>query len=231
MAILISLKNRMETTLIPPEAFKDIIEELERRPLYVNQYRKQSGAGRSQCFGLVNRRCLAPDYSRTCWMRPQLYKLLLEFAQKYINFPYTSITLNQNYLAKKHKDRGNVGESLVVAFGNYEGGELALYDGDEKQLIDVKHKPIIRDFSKTWHGVEPFSGNRYSLVFYTLNNKGIDISTIPAPSVVYEKGRYLFKRGDEVISKGLAHPLRGRKKKEDVPQISIEHKEIIIDLN
>ena len=217
-------------TVIPEEAFKEIIQELETRPLHCNQYRKQAGSGRSQTFGLVNRRCLAPDYSRQCWMRPRLYQLLLEFAKKYVTIPWTSITVNQNYEAKKHKDRGNIGVSWLVAFGDYTGGELALYK-DNKELLDIRCKPVIDDFSKVWHGVEPFSGNRYSLVFYTLNNKGIDISSIPAPSVVYEKGRYLFKRGDEVISKGLAHPLRGRKKKDEAPQISIEHKEIVIDLN
>jgi hypothetical protein len=49
---------------IPKEAFKDIVEELQKRPLAVNKYRDKAGVGRSQTFGLVNRRCLPVDHSR-----------------------------------------------------------------------------------------------------------------------------------------------------------------------
>jgi hypothetical protein len=219
---------------IPPEAFSEIINELQRRPLYVNQYRKVSGSGRSQCFGLVNRRCMPPDHSRNNWTRPYLYKLLIEFGEKYVSIPWTSITVNQNYQANKHLDRGNIGDSFLVAFGNYTGGELVLYEGEEKQLIDICNKPVVNNFSKVWHSVEPFSGNRFSLVYYTLNPKGLDISQVPKGSVIFESGKWLFKRGDEIIREGLDHPLRGRKhtkKQEDTPQLLIERKEIIIDLN
>ena len=218
---------------IPPEAFKEIIEELEKKPLQLNQYRKTSGSGRSQAFGLVNRRSLPPDYSRNNWTRPYLYKLLLDFAEKYVSIPFTSITVNQNYRADKHKDRGNIGESFLVAFGDYSGGELVLYnESDSKELFDIKYKPIIRDFSKIFHSVEPFSGNRYSLVFYTLNSKGSDLSQIPKASVVFENGKWYCKRGDEIVKDGLDHPLKGRKKKEINPiKMTKEYKDIIIDLN
>ena len=217
---------------IPPEAFWAIQKELERQPLHCNKYRVKAGTGRSQAFGLVNRRCLAPDYSRTCWKRPYLYGLLLEFADKYVKIPWNAITVNQNYQAMKHKDKGNVGESLVVAFGDYEGGELAIYNDGEKELVDVRHKPIVRNFSETWHSVEPFTGNRYSLVFYVLNSKGIDLSQIPPPSVVFENGKWWFKRGDKIIRDGLDHPLKGRTKKpKPILTMTVEHKDIIIDLN
>lgn len=219
--------------IIPEEAFSEIIKELERQPLECNKYRIKCGTGRSQAFGLVNRRCLGPDYSRQCWRRPYLYKLLLDFAKEYVQIPWNAITVNQNYCAQKHQDKGNVGDSMVVAFGNYEGGELAIYNGEEKELVNVRHKPIVRNFSKTWHSVEPFTGKRYSLVFYILNSKGIDVSSIPEPSVVFEDGKWMFKRGDTIVKDGLDHPLRGRKKKvvQPVLTMSVEHKEIIIDLN
>ena len=79
---------------IPAEAFSDILLELERQPLQENMYRDKAGAGRSQAFLIVNRRCLPPDYSRQCWLRPKLLYLLKEFADKYVTLPYNAITVN-----------------------------------------------------------------------------------------------------------------------------------------
>jgi len=197
---------------IPPEAFTPIIDELRRKPLSDNKYRLLAGAGKSQTFGVVNRRSLPADYSRLCWLRPYLYKLLLDFAAKYVTIPYTSITINQNYRAKPHKDRGNVGPSFLVAFGDYTGGDLRLWE-DEEVCVDVR-TPLIKDFSKVLHGVEPFEGERYSLVFYTLDPrtfKNQPALTLPPPSVIPCGNKWLFKRGDVVIKNGLPHPLKGRK--------------------
>ena len=211
---------------IPPEAFDAIIQELERQPLQTNAYRKKSGSGQSQAFGLVNRRCLPPDYSRLCWMRPKLYKLLLNFADKYVNIPYTSITVNQNYQADRHKDKGNIGKSFLIGFGSYEGGHLIMEEPEGDREYDIKYKAVIADFSQIYHKVTSFTGNRYSLVFYTLDPKGKDLSDIPNGSVVEIHNKCIFKRGNELITKGLDHPLR--KKKLDKPEVYFETKEIII---
>jgi len=188
------------------EDFTSIIEELNRCPLPVNHYRNKSGSGRSQAFGVVNRRCLPPDYSRLCWQRPYLYKLLLDYGKKFVPIPYTSITVNQNYLASKHRDKGNVGNSYLVAFGDYTGGELQIYEGDLSGCHDVR-TPLTTDFSKVFHEVKPYVGNRYSLVYYVAKKS----SGLPAPSVEMINGKWTFKRGDEAIN-GLPHPLKGRVK-------------------
>ena len=192
--------------MIAASEYTDIIKELERQPLLQNMYRTISGPGKSQVLGVVNRRCLPPDYSRLCWNRPYLYKLLLDFAEKNVKIPFTSITVNQNYVAAPHKDKGNIGNSYLVAFGDYTGGELELLEGSEKGLYDVR-TPLITDFSKVLHTVRPFTGNRYSLVFYTAKRS----ETLPAPKVVLEDNKYVFYRGLEVC-KGLDHPLKGKKK-------------------
>lgn len=207
---------------IPEEAFAEILEELEKRPLEVNKYRNISGEGRSQAFGLVGRRCLPPDYSRQCWKRPLLYKLLLEFGKKHVPFEFTSITVNDNYLASKHRDKGNSGDSFLVAFGSFTGGELKVHEGPLEGVHDIKNKALVTDFSKIYHSVEPFEGKRYSLVYYNLKNK-VDV---PPPSVIEQDGKFLFKRGEEVILKGLPHPLKGRKK--DAPSVRFEHKTTVI---
>lgn len=205
--------------MLPPSAFNEIIEELRRQPLPINEYRNVAGSGRSQVFGVVGRRCLPPDYSRLCWLRPYLYKLLLDFGDKYVDISYNAITLNQSYKAEKHYDKNNVGNSFLVAFGDYpKGGALLIHEGDLSGSHDIRYKPIIQDFSKVLHSVEPFEGERYSLVYYQFKNSRS--VPLPPPSVKQEEGVWHFYRGDQKISKkeGLPHPLRGRVKenKKDV---------------
>ena len=192
-------------SMIPAEAFDKIIEELRRQPLTDNHYRKLTGDGKSQAFGVVNRRCLKPDFSRQCWLRPYLYKLLLDFAEKYVEIPWTSVTVNQNYAAGKHRDRGNIGESYLVAFGDYTGGELRFWEGEREGIWDINKKPIVADFSVLEHSVEPFQGERYSLVFYVCRGD----YDLPVPSVRYLDGKWRFFRGEELCD-GLPHPLRKR---------------------
>jgi hypothetical protein len=198
---------------IAPSEFLDIINELKRLSLPTNNYRNKAGSGKSQTFGVVNRRSLEPDYSRLCWLRPLLYKHILDFAKKYVKIPFTSITLNQGYRAAAHRDKGNIGDSLLVAFGDYSGGELELLEGEYSGVYDVKCKPLITDFQKTLHSVKPFEGDRYSLVFYVARKS----SGLPPPSVEFQNGKYVFMRGG-IATLGLPHPLKGRKKGEIVKE-------------
>lgn len=208
--------------MIPPEAFDDILRELESRPITINEYRDKAGAGRSQTFGLVNRRSLLVDYSRQGWLRPKLLFHLQEFAEKYVPVPWTSITVNQNYRCMPHRDKGNTGDSFLVAFGSYTGGELLIHGGDLSGSYDICCKPITTDFSKVLHSVEPFTGNRYSLVFYTLKSNKMPLTPLPVGKAVFENDKYVFKRGEKVITlkEGLPHPLRGRKKQKMTATVS-----------
>lgn len=199
--------------MIPAEAFEPIIQELHRRSLEVNQYRMSSGSGRSQAFGLVGKRSMPPDYSRQCWKRPYLFKLLLDFGDQYVNIPWNAITINENYVAGPHYDKNNLGDSFLVAFGNYTGGELVMHEGDMKGEYNICHTPLIHDFSKTLHSVNPFTGERYSLVYYLYDDPRW-VCDVPKPSVVNINGEWVFQRGDVLIDKkvGLPHPLKGRTK-------------------
>lgn len=199
--------------MIPKEAFDEIFNELKHKPLDKNEYRTLSGAGRSQAFGIVNKRSLAPDYSRQNWLRPKLYKHLLDFGAKYVDISWNSITVNQNYKADKHRDKSNIGESWLVGFGDYTGGRLLIHEGDLSGAHDIRYRPIKYDFKKHLHSVEDFDGERFSLVYYTFARKGV-VPSLPPPSVREEGGIYHFYRGDEKITKknGLPHPLRNRKK-------------------
>lgn len=192
---------------IPETEFTALYNDLVEKPLPVNRYRTKAGDGRSQTFGIVNRRCLPPDASRQNWVRPYTYKLLLDFAAKWVDISWNAITVNVNYQALPHYDKGNCGISYLVAFGDYTGGELELHEGDRLGLHDIRHKPIKDNFSKVLHSVRDFQGTRMSLVFYTCNLRGIQL---PSFSVKEENGKYCFYRGDEQITKkhGLPHPLR-----------------------
>ena len=191
-----------------PEDFRLILDELTRQPLSINRYRT-CGDGRSQAFGIVGRRCLKPDYSRQCWRRPELYSQLLAFGKKHVPFPFTSITVNDDYKAAPHRDKGNIGESWLCAFGAYTGGELKIHEGDLSGTHDIRYKPFITDFSQVTHSVSDWIGHRYSLVFYTAK----DAEGLPSGSIRIIDGRHVFYRGEEAITEGLPHPLRGRKKK------------------
>jgi hypothetical protein len=187
-------------------SLSEIQKELERLPIPVNKYRLSSGEGRSQAFGVVNRRCLPPDYSRNCWIRPYLYKLLLDYGKEHVKIPFTSITVNQNYKADPHYDKGNMGESYLVSFGEYTGGELEIHEGPQTGLYDVR-KSMVADFTKVLHSVKAFQGNRYSLVYYTCRKS----DGLPEPSVELQEDKWVFKRGG-VVCKSLPHPLAGRVK-------------------
>lgn len=195
--------------MIPESAFAPILKELERMPLHVNHFRKLTGVGRSQTFGIVGKRCREPDYSRLCWKRAYLYKLLLDFAADYVDIPFNAITVNQNYLAGPHRDKNNIGDSLVVAVGDYTGGELEILEGPLKGVYNINREPIVGDFGKNLHQVLPFKGTRVSLVFYTYP-AAIDI---PDPSIREENGKYIFYKGDLRVEarEGLPHPLKGYK--------------------
>jgi len=201
-------------TKIPKDAFKEILLELQRQPITMNQYRTRAGAGCSQTFGIVNRRSLPPDYSRQNWLRPLLYHLLLEFASNHVTIPFNSITVNYNYKAAKHRDKNNNGESYLVAFGDYVGGDLKILEGDLSGTHNIYCSPLVTDFSKVYHEVSDFVGDRYSLVFYTFESSRS--LPLPAWSLKAEGTKWFFYRNGQKITKdnGLPHPLRGRKKKE-----------------
>jgi hypothetical protein len=201
--------------------FIAIETELRRLPLDINAYRVKSGLGRTQAFGVVGRRSMAPDYSRNCWTRTYLYKLLLDFGKKHVtDISWNAITVNQDYQAEKHRDKHNLGPSYLVAFGNYEGGSLVIHEGDLSGEHNICHQPIITDFSKIFHSVNDFIGTRYSLVYYNydLSWKG-EVVKLPPPYIEYNNDKWNFFRGTELIGKeGLPHPLKGRKKAIQTPR-------------
>jgi len=96
-----------------------------------------------------------------------------------VDFPFTSININKNYAAKVHRDGNNYGPSMIKAFGKFEGGELNYWPADSKKgdvenlapadktTLSIKDNLLMFDGNRA-HSVNDFSGERYSLVFFSL---------------------------------------------------------------
>lgn len=94
------------------------------------------------------------------------------------DFAYTSIHLNSGISTRRHRDQWNYGPVLVKAFGNFTGGRLFYWPGDDKQCeldslryddmvpLDVKGAAQLID-GNCAHEVEAYRGERFSVVFYT----------------------------------------------------------------
>jgi hypothetical protein len=94
---------------------------------------------------------------------PKLFRLVKALIAEYHpDFKYTTIQVNKNLECKPHIDQNNVGDSYAIAFGEYTGGELVV----EGEAFNIRNRWKRFDGRKA-HWVEPFHGERYSLVFFT----------------------------------------------------------------
>ena len=99
--------------------------------------------------------------------RPDLWEAMGEFRDLYFPlFDFTGIQCNKNYALGPHKDSANVGESVLVCCGDYEGGATCVDIDGEVVKFDARTMPVIFDGSKYTHWVEKFSGERFSIVFF-----------------------------------------------------------------
>jgi hypothetical protein len=97
------------------------------------------------------------------------------------DFGFTGININHNYAGRRHRDNGNEGPSVIKAIGKFTGGKLNYFPKDVKKPgrvavteLDPKESiafDLMKDFvlfnGNNAHGVQPFKGNRFSLVFFT----------------------------------------------------------------
>jgi hypothetical protein len=149
---------------VAPELFANLLEAYKKHTISLYYERKNSGAGRSQSLGILPRRNYGVGESRN----NEKYADILNSARalaKVIcpNLNYTTFMVNHNYQASPHKDKNNDGTSCVVAFGDFEGGELEV----EGRLYNIRHRPFFFEASDTLHSVKPItSGDRYSIVFF-----------------------------------------------------------------
>lgn len=211
---------------IDPDALICILDHLMSHKLAVNRYRQKVGEGRSQCFGIVRKRCLAPDLSRQSWLDPYLHFRLMEFGRVYVPVPFTSIQVNDSFICGKHRDKNNEGESYIIGFGDYEGGELVVSENGIETEYDIKYHPLLFNGSMLEHWTKPFTGRRFTIVYHTTvaPSRFPTLVTLEDYEAVriQETGHWLIKwtKSDGSIEylggkKGLPHPLRGYKRLND----------------
>ena len=107
---------------------------------------------------------------------PGVLKALIEYGNVVApeGWTYTTITLNHGVQAKKHRDPRNVGKSIIVGFGDYEGGALRVWDPNDEnpQDLDLKDRPTLFNGALLPHETQPFTGERYTVIYYRQKHKG-----------------------------------------------------------
>ena len=99
--------------------------------------------------------------------RPDLWEALEDFRDHHFPlFQFSGVQLNYNYKIGPHRDKGNNGESILVACGDFIGGETCVDIDGEIVKFDARLRPAVFDGSKYTHWVEPFEGERFSVVFF-----------------------------------------------------------------
>lgn len=102
---------------------------------------------------------------------PHVYDKLRALIANYDpSFSYTHITLNRNLRCKRHTDGGNAGPSYIAAFGNFKGGKLLVEPpggGVPEMELDLKSRFVQFNGKTQPHETMPFSGERFTLVYYT----------------------------------------------------------------
>ena len=113
-------------------------------------------------FGLVWRRFdHKADISAHTKKYPEIWAVIKQIGDA-TGWVFSSVHVNKNVLCPPHKDSKNAGKTLLVAFGDYTGGESVV----EGTAYDIDLKPVIFDGCQLTHWTAPFKGTRYSLVFY-----------------------------------------------------------------
>lgn len=121
---------------------------------------------RNATFGLVKERYSGKiNNSRFTRLYPHIYEELLRLGDLYCPFIFTSIHINKNVVCPPHKDAKNVGKSMIVSVGEYEGCNLVI----EGKKYDTKYNPLVFDGAKYEHyNTDDLIGTKYSLIYYNI---------------------------------------------------------------
>jgi hypothetical protein len=87
------------------------------------------------------------------------------------NYRFQAVTINKNHAAAKHVDKNNKGYSYIIGLGNYTGGELVFTNPKSPHYgsHNIKNK-WLKFRGNTEHYVKPFKGERYTIVYYNIDN-------------------------------------------------------------
>jgi hypothetical protein len=141
---------------------------------------KKSGDGiiaRGVAYGFGNNR-RGFDYYVKNKNNPEVYKALVAFGEAIVpkGWDFQTIQLNHNAKAKKHRDKNNVGKSVIIGIGDYNGGELRVWDKEDDKHKDynIKDRPTMFNGALLSHETQPFNNptdyepgkGRYTIVYF-----------------------------------------------------------------
>jgi len=141
----------------------------------VNNRRKNTKTGKRPQSIFLGKRKPHPFYPNEPFYRgthryPKLYSQLKDYhAIFYPDHKYNVILINRKVQFLKHKDKGNVKNSmnLIVGIGDYDGGELSIFDFDKKNTFDIWCNPLLFN-PFLYHQVEDFNGERLTITYYLI---------------------------------------------------------------
>ena len=166
--------------LILTEFIKDIEFNHNRRRKKINNNKNRGVKTFSMLYGVTPYKILTKNrfrerdpksnyfltIGRTQY--PELQNIFEEFQSLYFSdFNFKCVQINKNLQCSEHKDGLNVGISIMVGLGDYRGGLLGIRDENGKvKNNETWHKLIKFNGSKFSHYTTPFTGERYTLVFF-----------------------------------------------------------------
>ena len=153
------------------ETFDLILDELEREfdsMKWIKYTRKNVSA--APCYSMTFGEVIRPYHGRclsACNRKfPKVYALLQQLSAR-LQFTHSSYTVNKNLECLPHRDKNNVGDSIILSLGKFTGGELNI----EGKLYDIYRRPLRFNGAASTHSTEKFEGNRYSIVLYNIRKE------------------------------------------------------------
>jgi hypothetical protein len=148
------------------ELYKNAERLLNLYNLPEQKYKGKS-KGRRNTFGIV---CHVLKYTRppfSCSNNTrysELFRALRDLGDQLVPFTYDAITINQNTVMGPHKDKGNLGSSLLITLGNHTGGAFVLEGVPQNTL----YNPIVFNGDEKEHYAQPFEGTRFSIIYFKI---------------------------------------------------------------
>jgi len=94
-------------------------------------------------------------------MRENKHEIYNECKRLFPEHPFDCIMINKNFRCIPHKDKNNIGDSIIFGLGDYNGGDLVV-EGEGHCLL---YSPLVFNGAEKEHWVEPWSdGDRYTVV-------------------------------------------------------------------
>jgi hypothetical protein len=95
---------------------------------------------------------------------PEIYQEIMRIGKEIVPFEFNSVQVNRNLQCPPHKDSRNVGDSVLVSFGDYDGGEIMV----EGKKYNAYHSPVMFNGAELEHWNMPINGDKFSLVFFIM---------------------------------------------------------------